>query len=508
MATATASGIAVYDELMHELRETAITESISALVGWDQETYQPDKAADLKADQIRQLSELLHARQTSPRLGERIAACEQDTEVMADDIRAANIREIRTDYDRETKLPADLVAEIAECGSRGMQAWRAAREHSDFNAFLPWLKKTVELNQRKADCLTGTPGTGRYDALMDTYEPNMKSARVHELFTPLREKTVELLEVVRSSTNPPDFSIREEPADIAMQRELCHKVMDQVGFDFDAGRFDDTTHPFCSGFGPGDTRLTNRFRSDGWADALSGAMHEGGHGVYEQGLPKSQFMGQPLGTSVSLGMHESQSRLWENQVGRSLNFQHWMLPIIQSWGGRFASTSAEELYRAANVVRPSFIRVEADEVTYNLHIMLRFDFERAMIEGDMDPQDLPALWNERFEKDFGLKVPEDRLGCLQDVHWSMTAMGYFPTYTLGNMYAAAWWAQMQSDIPNRDDLIKQGDFAPILQWTRTNIHEHGRRYPAEQLCERITGKPLQAQPLIDYLHNKVHAVYS
>ncbi|MEM9082109.1 MAG: carboxypeptidase M32 [Planctomycetota bacterium] len=499
---------AAYEELREYLRESAIAGSIGSLVGWDQETYLPRKGAALRAEQRRILSRLLHERGTSDRLGELIAECEGDAEVLADPIAVANVREMRKDYDRAVKLPGDLVESLAECASLGMNAWREARAKSDFSLFFPWLKKGIDLNQRKADCLSGTPGQNRYDTLMDQYEPGMTSERVRELFGDLRESTLVLLDKVLSSKNAINASCVTVETDLNSQRALCEKIMASVGFDFDAGRFDDTTHPFCSGFGPGDTRLTNRYRADGWSDSVACAMHEGGHGLYEQGLLKGDHFGQPIAESISLGIHESQSRLWENQVGRSVEFLTWVRPMIEEYlGSSAAGTSVDELYQAVNELKPSFIRVESDELTYNLHIMLRFDFERAMIEGELDPKDLAPEWNKRIKSDLGLDVSNDAQGCLQDVHWSMTAMGYFPTYTLGNMYAATWWNQIAKDVPNRDELIAKGDFAPVLGWTRTNIHTHGRRYGAEELCKLLTGDGLSAKPLINYLTEKVDRLY-
>ncbi|MEM1165890.1 MAG: carboxypeptidase M32 [Planctomycetota bacterium] len=496
-----------YAALQDHLHQLAVVDSISSLTGWDQETYMPKAGSPLRAEQRRYLSKLSHERASDPRLGELLEACERDAELMADAESSANIREVRRDYDRAVKLPVDLVEQIAESSSLGMNAWREARATSDFSAFLPWLRKTVELNQRKADCLTGTPGTGRYDALLDTFEPGMTAARVQELFAPLRTFTVDQLERIRS-LGVIDTSLLSAESPLDAQRALCSWVMDRVGFDFMAGRFDETTHPFCSGFGPGDTRLTNRYRADGWADSLTCALHEGGHGLYEQGLPKGDKWGLPSAEAISLGIHESQSRLWENQVGRSRAFITWLKPRLDEMlGGAVAAASVDELTRVMNVAEPGFIRVESDELTYNLHIMLRFDFERAMIEGELDPADLPGEWNARMKVDLGLDVPDDRRGCLQDVHWSMMAMGYFPTYTLGNMYAATWWDQIGRDLPERDAQLERGEFAPVLAWTRDNIHQYGRQFGAEQLCERITGSPLSPEPLMAYLREKIDRVY-
>lgn len=498
-----------YNQLTTLLRDAALMTSVAHTLSWDQETMMPPRGAPFRAEQLKMLSSLAHQRKTDPRIGECLAACESDVSLTSNEAIAANLREIRRDYDMETKLPGELVAEMAECASLGMTAWKAARAKSNFPAFLPWLQKTIDLNRRKAECL-GIPkgGSELYDALLDTFEPGMTAAETEKIFAPLRAFTVDLLKRVAEAPAKPSVEPARIELPIAAQRTFVDLIARQMGFDFDAGRIDDTTHPFCEGMGPGDTRMTNRYRADGWIDAVSTAMHEGGHAVYEQGLPKDTLFGQPLAEAISLGIHESQSRTWENLVGRSRAFWIWALPHAQrTFGAPLASLDPETIYNACNIVEPSFIRVESDEVTYNLHIMLRFDFERAMLRGDLPCKDLPGEWNKRIKNDFGIAVPEDRLGCLQDVHWSMGAVGYFPTYTFGNLYGAQFWETMAKDIPDRETRMAAGDFAPILQWTRDKIHAHGRRYKAGELCERITGRKLDSAPLMRHLEAKVAAVY-
>ncbi|MGP1346302.1 MAG: carboxypeptidase M32 [Phycisphaerales bacterium] len=496
-----------YAALCASMRETGILRSMRSLMGWDQETMMPSKGADLRADQLETISALIHEKSTSPALGDLIAACEADAAVQGDDAARANVREMRRDYDKATKLPPDLVREIARIASKAMHAWKGARANNDFEAFRPWLEQVITLNRRKAECY-GIPSHGKelFDALMDEYEPGMTAARTSEIFTPLRAFTVELLEKVKNA-KPADQSPAEIVTPIAGQKAFARFVAERFGFDFDAGRMDDSTHPFCETVGPGDVRLTNRYRDNGWADALSSGTHEAGHGLYEQGLPTEHF-GTPLGDAVSLGIHESQSRMWENMVARSKPFWEWALPHAKElMGPALKNLTPEQIFKADNVVRPSFIRVEADEVTYNLHIMLRFDLERAMISGDLHAKDLPGVWNDRMKSDFGLDVPEPSKGCLQDIHWSMSAVGYFATYTFGNLYAAQFWEAIAEALPNRTDLVARGEFAPILEWVREHIHQHGRRYTAAQLCERATGKPLSSEPLMRHLSAKVNAVY-
>ncbi len=496
-----------YETLKSRLRETAVLDSASRVLSYDQETVLPDKGAALRAQQLEAMSALVHKLRTAPEVGELISASEADVSLKADPVAQANLRELRRDYDRATKLPTALVAELAKTSSLGMHAWKEARSKSDFSIFLPLLTRTFELYREKAKCL-GYPKDGEiYDALLEEYEPGMTAARTKAVFGPFREKLVPLIDRVAKS-KAPDDSLARASFPIDKQVAFVTSITKQMGFDYGAGRMDVTTHPFCEGLGPGDTRITNRYRPDGWADSLSTAMHEGGHGLYEQGLPKADAFGQPLAEAISLGIHESQSRLWENLVGRSMPFWKWCAKQAgEMLGAPLAGAAPEAIYKAVNIVKPHFIRVESDELTYNLHIMLRFDLERALLAGDLNPKDLPGAWNERMKKDLGLTVPDDRRGCLQDVHWSMGLIGYFPTYTFGNLYSAQIWEAIQRDLPARDELIAKGDFAPILSWLRTNIHAHGRRYRAEELCQKITGKPLSHDPLLRHLEAKVNGVY-
>ncbi|HVZ94309.1 MAG TPA: carboxypeptidase M32 [Phycisphaerales bacterium] len=501
-------GAGAYDALMKELREVATLGSVASLIGWDQETYMPAAGAGLRAGQREMLSGMIHERRTSKKIGDLIRACESSAAVRRDAKKSANIREARRDYDRATKLPRSLVEEMARTSALGMDAWKDAKQESNFKKFLPWLQKTVELNREKAKCYGVPKGGEHYDALLDEFEPGMTAKKTEMIFGPLRAELVPLIERAASAKKKPDERPARVVLPIEQQKEFATKVAAQFGFDFNAGRMDVSSHPFCDGVGPGDTRMTNRYRPDGWCDALSSATHEGGHGMYEQGLPKEKMFGQPLAEAVSLGIHESQSRLWENLVGRSQPFWQWGIKLAREvFGAPVRKLSADDVYRAANVVRPNFIRVESDELTYNLHIMLRFDLERAMLRGDLSCRDLPGVWNARIKSDLGLKVPDDRRGCLQDIHWSMGALGYFPTYTFGNLFAAQFWEAIGRDIKNRDARMAKGDYAPILQWLREKIHRHGRMYSANELCERATGKPLTHAALIRHLTAKVENVY-
>jgi carboxypeptidase Taq len=496
-----------FTQLRARLREIATLASASATLSWDQETMMPPEAGPLRAEQLATLAGLVHERATDPRLGGLIDRCEDDTALQRDDATRASLREIRRDWERAIRLPTELVREITETGSLAMEAWKAARAASDYAAFAPWLAKTVALARARAEHLRGDGEGELYDALLDPYEPGMTAARLEEVFGTLRAGLTPLLAAAAEAA-PTDERAAWIVLPIERQQAFNREVAAAIGFRFEAGRLDSSAHPFCEGAGPGDTRLTTRYRADGWMDALSSTLHEAGHGLYEQGLPKQERWGEPLAESASLGIHESQSRLWENAVGRSRPFWRWALPRARErFGAALEGVGAEELFRAANVVRPNLIRVESDEATYNLHIMLRFDLERALLRGDLTADDLPGAWNERMRADLGLEVPDDARGALQDVHWSMGAIGYFPTYTLGNLYAAQLWEAIRRGLPELDAQIEGGEFAPLLGWLRREIHAHGRRFPAEELCRRASGGPLRPEPLLRYLEGKLLDVY-
>lgn len=497
-----------YRELTQLLREAAVLSSASATLAWDQETFMPPAAAPLRAEQLSALTALVHERRTSPRLAELLERCEGDAALAADPAVAANLREVRRSVELATRLPTELVREIAETSSHALEAWKDARERADFPAFAPWLAKTVELNRRKAECYGVPAGGDAYDALLDEFEPGMTGAEVERVFGALRAGLAPLIAAVAESERKPGARLAALRVPAAAQEALSRTVLERIGFDFRAGRLDVSTHPFCEGAGPGDTRMTTRYREDAFLDALVSSMHEAGHGMYEQGLPKAEHFGEPLAEAASFGIHESQSRMWENMVGRSRAFWEWALPEARSaFGGVLDGVEVEEVYGFLNTVEPGLTRVEADEATYNLHVMLRFDLERAMLRGDLPVRDVPGAWNERMRQDLGVVVPDDRRGALQDIHWSMGALAYFPTYTLGNVYAAQFWEAIRAAIPDLDAQVARGDFSALLAWLRENVHRHGRRFRAPELCERITGGPLSPEPLLRYLEGKLRPLY-
>jgi carboxypeptidase Taq len=495
-----------YDELIRRSREISVLASCGSVLGWDRETYMPKQGAEHRSEQLGLLSGLCHEKFTDPEIGDLLAAVE-GTDLVAERLSdaAVNVRETRRVYDRATKLPNELVVELARTTSLAHGKWVEARQRKDFALFQPWLEKVVSLKQREADCY-GHDGN-RYDALLEDYEPGATCEWLEGIFAPLRDDLVDLLDQIQGASRRPDTSILERCYPVVEQEALGRQVAEALGFDFGAGRLDVVAHPFCSGIGPGDTRLTTRYDEHSFGDGFFSIVHETGHGLYDQGLP-AEHWGTPRGESVSLGIHESQSRLWENFVARSRPFwTHFYPRAQQRFPEALGEVALDDFFFAVNDVRPSFIRVEADEATYNLHILLRFELERALLAGDLAPADVPDAWNQRFTEMFGITPPDDAQGCLQDVHWSGGGIGYFPTYTLGNLNAAQLFASAERAIGDLPDRVAAGDFAPLLEWLRENIHRRGMQYRAPELIEVVTGQPLSHQPLIAHLRAKFEPLY-
>jgi carboxypeptidase Taq len=496
-----------YTELLRRVREAALLESCAGLLGWDERTYMPHHGSAHRAEQMALLARLTHEMLTAPILGELLAVVESSPLVReADSDASANVREIRRQYDRAVKLPKELVEELARVTTRAQQVWQEARQANDFAAFQPWLEKVVALLRQKAQAIgyKNVP----YDALLDEYEPGATTAEITTLFAALRGDLVPLVSAISASGRRPRRELLEREYPIEQQQRFGREAAAAIGFDFDAGRLDVTTHPFCSGIGPGDCRITTRYNVRHFNESFFGILHEAGHGIYEQGLPAEHF-GMPLGTAASLGIHESQSRLWENQVGRGRPFwKHFFPRAQQAFPAALGDVALDDFLFAVNDVRPSFIRVEADEATYNMHIILRFELEQALVSGDLKPADVPAAWNEKFAQFFNLTPPTDAQGCLQDIHWSMGGLGYFPTYTLGNLYAAQFMEQARRDIPDLDADFRAGRFQGLKGWLNENIHRAGQRYRAGELCKRVTGRSLSHQPLMAYLRGKYGPLYT
>lgn len=494
-----AESFAPYKKLVKRFRDVAYLASTAELLSWDQETCMPPKALAFRADQLAHIGGAVHRLSTAKVVGDAIKACE-DHGFDPESDEAANVRAWRRDYDRATQVPARLVEKLQKLRTLAREAWVEARRDSKFRIFRPHLKKLVAINVQMADCWGYEDSP--YDALLEEYEPGARTAPLRSLFDRMRPSIVEILgrAVDRSRSIPADLLQGAYP--IAAQQAFNRKVAEAMGFDFEAGRVDTTTHPFCSGLAPGDCRLTTRYDESDFTSSLYGIMHEAGHGLYEQGLPGDHF-GTPLGTACSLGIHESQSRLWENHVGRSAAFwEHWF-PVACEHFPELKRLTPEQITAAVNRVAPSYIRVEADEVTYDLHILLRFEIETRLIEGQLSVADVPGFWNEHFESMLGLKVDKDANGCLQDIHWSLGSFGYFPTYTLGNLNASQLMRAAHEQNPGLDASLAKGEYQSLLSWLRTHIHGHGRRFSAGELIQRSTGDTTRAEPHLEHLRSKL-----
>jgi carboxypeptidase Taq len=497
---------AAYDALCSHAGETALLSSIRGLLDWDERTKMPPAAGAYRAEQGAFLAGEIHRRQTDPRVGEWLAAL-ADSPLVQDPHSDAGtiVRQLQRQFDKKTKLPQSLVEELSRTATLGEQRWVEARKADDFGMFRPLLEKMVGLKRQEAAALgfTATP----YDPLLDDYEPHATTAEVAAVLAGLRDALAPLvLQIVSSGKKPDSAALRREFSP-AVQESFGKEISAAIGFDYNAGRLDTTAHPFCGGAGPGDVRITTRYNPRDFGDAFFSILHEAGHGMYEQGLPREHF-GLPTGEAVSLGIHESQSRMWENQVGRSRAFWEHVLPRAgAAFPAALADVPLDAFYAAINEVQPSLIRVDADEVTYNLHILIRFELERAMIEDDLQVADLPGAWREKYQQYLGIAPPSDADGALQDVHWAAGLFGYFPTYSLGNLYAAQFFAQANSDLGDQQAAFRRGDFAPLLGWLREKIHRHGQRYTAGELAERITGKPLAHAAWIEQMRGKYGELY-
>ena len=492
-----------YEHLVRRGQELAYLGAAGSLAGWDQRTYIPEKGHAHRARVFATLSGHLHRLATDPAIGEWLAAVEGSA-LMEDADVAANVRNWRRDYDRAVRVPEELAVELARAAAEGESAWHELREKDDWESFVPYLERIVELKKRYAEAVgyANEP----YDALLEDFEPGSTAREVEALFAELKPKTLEVLEKILASGKKPDPAILAGHYPKEKQRALSLALLPRLGYDLAAGRLDETLHPFAVRIHPGDVRITTKFVENDLTTALFGTIHEAGHAMYEQGLPEAAW-GTPLGEAASYGVHESQSRMWENLVGRSLAFWRHFYPTLQAHFPKFAEIPLEAFVFAVNEVRPSLIRTEADEVTYNLHILLRFELELALFRGEINVRDLPEAWNAKMEAYLGVRPERFKDGVMQDVHWSGGAFGYFPSYTLGNLYAAQLFEAAEAALGELGPRFAEGEFAPLLGWLRAHVHAHGRRYAPKALIERATGRPPSAEPWIRYLNAKYGALY-
>lgn len=497
-----------YESLMIKQKDIETIGQISGLLGWDQEVMMPPKAAPLRAEQLAWLSKTRHELMIDPEIGELLTTAENDDDGK-DSVRTGNLRLIRDAYDKATKQPSEFVERVARHKSKSIVSWTEAREKNDFSIFRDDLATMIDLARELADLLGYE--TLRYDALLDLYESGLTVARLDPLFAGLRESTVPLIQAVGNCDSPNMSWVTSNNWPEEAQAQLSHAISTSIGFDFGAGRRDKSTHPFCGGANPDDVRWTTRYDETEPFGSLYGSLHETGHGLYEQGRPRDLDF-QPTGHANGLGVHESQSRLWENQVGRSLAFCEWSLPM---WKEHFPENmegvTAEMLWRAVNQVEPSLIRVEADEATYNLHIMIRYEIEKLLISGELEIDQLPDAWDDMYERYLGIRSPDRKQGVLQDIHWSMGAFGYFPTYTLGNLYSAQLLQAARNDLESDGHILeddwKNGTFSPLLEWMRNNVHRRGSILTPADLVEEATGVAPIPNPFVEYLQRKIGTIY-
>jgi carboxypeptidase Taq len=475
---------------------------VEMLLSWDQETMMPAAAAESRALQLSTLAGIRHDVLVGEAMQRALEALEDGGS--RDPVDLALLREARRSVDRARKIPPSLARELAAARSRGVASWQQARAANRFAVFRGALARLLELKREEARALNADCP---YDALLDEYEPGLTTSSLEELFQPLERSLAQLVRDVGDSVRRPDATVLRGSFPRARQLELGRMVARTVGFDFERGRLDGSAHPFCMGVAACDVRLTWRGDDDDFRPGLFGILHEVGHGLYEQGLP-ADWQGSPLGEAASLGIHESQSRLWENHVGRSAEFWRWLLPHFRAAFPGFAATRAEEVVPALRLVEPSPVRVDADETTYNLHVIARFRLERALFGGGLSVDDLPAAWSAEIERLLGVAVPDDNRGALQDIHWAAGLFGYFPTYTLGNLVAAQLFEAACCDLPDLGDRVARGEFVPLLSWLRERVHRRGASLPPAELVAAATGKPLSTEPFLRYVTDSCKAHYS
>ena len=485
-----------FAELQQRLSEVTDLTKAATLLFWDQRVMMPPGGAAARAEAIGTVSTLAQERFVNADIGrllEELRGLEESSDY--DSFEASLIRVTRRDWEKATRVPPELVGDLNRASAVALSAWGPAKEESDFNALRPYLETNLELRHRYIDCFD--PADETYDVLLDNYEPNMKTADVRQIFDELKEELVPLIQEIGAAGDVDD-SFLHQAFDQGEQRAFSLEVLRRFGYTDEEWRIDQTQHPFMTSPGHGDIRLTTNYRPDDLS-SLFATMHEFGHGVYEWGVDES-IAATPLGSGVSLGLHESQSRTWENLVGRSRSFWHFFYPRLQkAFPGQLRSVDEEAFYRAVNKVHPSLIRIDADEVTYNLHIILRFELEQELIDERLAVRDLPGAWNARMEEYLGLDVPDDARGVLQDMHWAGGGFGYFPTYSLGNVYSAQLFAAAERAVGPLEESFARGQFAPLREWLTEHVHRHGMRWPVPTLIERATGEGPDASYLVESL---------
>ncbi|MEW6279162.1 MAG: carboxypeptidase M32 [Candidatus Eremiobacterota bacterium] len=493
-------------ELKKRLSTVWDLKSASNLLSWDQQTYMPPHGADSRARQLATLDRLAHEILTGDETARLIEDATREVNGAASDSdEACLLRVARRHYDRGAKVPAHLVEEFSRTCSLAHEAWVEARRSSDFPLFAPHLSRILELCREMAEC-RGYP-EHPFDSLIDEFEPGATASEVRAMFDEMRPRLVALVQAVEGSGVRVDASLLHQRFDVTRQTAFARFLAEEIGYDFKRGRQDVSAHPFCTSFSAHDVRITVRYLERFVSAAIFGALHEAGHALYEQGSP-DRFNHTPLRGGASLGLHESQSRLWENLVGRSRPFWRRYFPKLASFfPEQLHGYSVEDFYRAINRVEPSLIRVEADEVTYNLHIMVRFELELEMLEGKLAVKDVPEAWNHRYEQYLGVVPANDSAGCLQDIHWAHGILGYFPTYSIGNVLASQLWEQISRDLPDLEAHLEAGRFDPLRGWLVDKLHSQAKKFLPKELVQRVTGSPLNCQAFLGYLERKFGDIY-
>jgi carboxypeptidase Taq len=491
-----------YNNFKTQLQKIADVAYASAVLNWDQETYMPEKGSDFRAQQLSTLAGIAHKMFTEDQLGELIHQLSGDKKL--DTYQAKNVELVMEEYDKQKKYSTAFVEEMSLTISQCFQAWQLAKEKNDFRLYAPHLKKLVDLKRQECELLgyKGHP----YNALLNQYEKGITTEEVEKLFEEVKKELVPFVKQVAGAKQVDD-SFFYQHFEKQKQWDFGIELLEQMGYDFEAGRQDISSHPFTTNFNPKDVRVTTRINENDFSEMIWSCIHEGGHGLYEQGLPAEEY-GLPLSEAISLGIHESQSRLWENNVGRSLVYWNHNIDLAKKYfPEQLKNVSAKDFYYAMNKVEPSLIRTNADELTYHFHILIRFEIEKALIEGSVEVDQLPDLWNAKYKSYLGIVVPDYAKGILQDIHWSHGSFGYFPTYSIGSFYAAQFFTQAKKEIPGLEKHIEKGELKPLLNWLREKIHRHGKYYTASELCEKITGEKLNFKYFMDYAKNKFGIIY-
>ncbi len=495
----------IYRQLVRKLEERSRLGGVMGVMHWDQEVIMPQGAAESRAMQMAALAGVLHEKSVDPCLGGLINKLINSEPDEFTGVEWCTIREAKREFDLETKIPKELVQEIAELGSRGHQVWAKAREEDRFEDFAPILERFIILKSKWAE--HAFPEMEPYDANLDIYERGMTMDRLSPIFENLKNELIPLIRSIKNSDMKPDDSFLEGDFPIDKQEALGNSISRDMGFNFDKGRMDVSVHPFCGGGHPTDVRITTRYRTENFIESLFAVIHETGHGLYEQGR-MADSLDLPVSEPLTMAVHESQSLFWERMIAQGKSFSiRYLDKFKEVFPDFLKGVSADSLFMAINVCRPSFIRVEADELTYPVHIILRYEIEKSLFDGTLKVEDLPDAWNDKMEEYLGLRPSTNTLGVLQDVHWSGGAFGYFPSYTLGAMYACQFYNKMIVDIKDIPERIEQGDLACIKTWLNENIHCQGRLYSPDQLAEKVTGQILEPDIFINYLKTKYNAIY-